>query len=203
MSVPELCRPVVLFLRLTGCRFSEMAALRVEDVVQTPHWLGVRVHRAAAQSKRTSGAVFGPTKTHQTRTVPVPAALDGYVRERVASTAAGGYLFPSPTGGVWTNTNFRARSRWMDATRAAGVEGTTIHDLRHTAASLLIAAGADVKAVQVILGHSTATMTMDLYGHLFSEATWQAIERLPTIPLMAAPPAIRPAPLNGPHGPQL
>ena len=184
MAVPELCQPVVLFLGLTGCRFSEMAALRIDDVVQTPHGLGVRVHRAATQSKRTSGAVFGPTKTHQTRTVPVPAALDGYVRHRVATTAPGGFLFPSPTGAVWTNTNFRARSRWMDATREAGVEGTTIHDLRHTAASLLIAAGADVKAVQVILGHSTATMTMDLYGHLFSEATWQAMERLPTIPLV-------------------
>jgi len=47
MAVPELCQPVVLFLGLTGCRFSEMAALRVDDVVQTPHGLGVRVHRAA------------------------------------------------------------------------------------------------------------------------------------------------------------
>lgn len=72
------------------------------------------------------------------------------------------------------------------------MEGTTIHDLRHTAASLLIAAGADMKAVQVILGHSTATMTMDLYGHLFSEATWQAMERLPVIPLMQAPRAVEP-----------
>ena len=197
MAVLPLCQPVVLFLGTTGCRFSEMAALRVDDVVQTPHGLGVRVHRAATQSKRTSGAVFGPTKTHQTRTVPVPAALDEYVRTRVAFTAPGGYLFPSPTGGVWTNTNFRARSGWMAATRRAGVEGTTIHDLRHTAASLLIAAGADVKAVQVILGHSTATMTMDLYGHLFSEATWQAMERLPVIPLMRAPRAIQgPPPLR-------
>jgi len=198
MAVPELYQPVVLFLGLTGCRFSEMAVLRVDDVVQTPHGLGVRVHRAATQSKRTSGAVFGPTKTHQTRTVPVPAALDGYVRHRVATTAPGGFLFPSPTGGVWTNSNFRARSRWMDATKAAGLEGTTIHDLRHTAASLLIAAGADVKAVQVILGHSTATMTMDLYGHLFSEATWAAMERLPAIPLQSARPAIGSAPADPP-----
>ena len=198
MAVPELCQPVVLFLGLTGCRFSEMAALRVDDIVQTPHGLGVRVHRAATQSKRSSAAVFGPTKTHQTRTVPVPAALDGYVRHRVGTTAPGGFLFPSPTGAVWTNTNFRARSRWMEATKAAGIEGTTIHDLRHTAASLLIAAGADVKAVQVILGHSTATMTMDLYGHLFSEATWAAMERLPAIPLLAAPLAIGSASVEPP-----
>jgi integrase len=86
----------------------------------------------------------------------------------------------------------------MDATKAAGVEGTTIHDLRYTAVSLLIAAGADVKAVQVILGHSTATMTMDLYGHLFSEATWAAMERLPTIPLKAALPAIGRTPSHEP-----
>ena len=137
MAMPELCRPVVLFLGLTGCRFSERAALRGDDVAQTPRGLGVRVRWAATQGKRTSGAVFGPTKTHQTRTVPVPAALDGYVRERVAGTAPGGYLSPSPSGGVWTNTNFRARSRWMDATREAGVKGTTIHDLRHTAAPQL------------------------------------------------------------------
>lgn len=67
--------------------------------------------------------------------------LAEYVRTRVAFTAPGGYLFPSPTGGVWTDTNFRARSGWMEATRRAGVEGTTIQDLRHRAASLLIAAG--------------------------------------------------------------
>ena len=59
MAVPPLCQPVVLFLGTTGCRLSEMAALRVDDVVQTPHGLGVRVHRAATQSKRPSGAVFG------------------------------------------------------------------------------------------------------------------------------------------------
>lgn len=40
--------------------------------------------------------------------------------------------------------------------------------------------------MQVILEHSTATMTMDLYGRRFSEATWQAMERLPVIPLMLA-----------------
>ena len=145
MAVPSLCQPVVLLLGTTGCRFSEVAALRVDDVVQTPHGLGVRVHRAATRSKRTSGLFSG--RRRPTRHGPCPcAAWDEYVRTRVAFTAPGGYLFPSPTGGVWTNTNFRARSGWMEATRRAGVEGTTIHDLRHTAASLLIAAGADVKA---------------------------------------------------------
>ncbi|WP_263732238.1 hypothetical protein [Cellulomonas sp. SG140] len=79
--------------------------------------------------------MFGPTNTHQTRIVPVPVALDEYVRTWVAFTVTGGYLFPSPSGGVWTNTEFRAQSGWMEATRRAGAEATTICDLRHTVAS--------------------------------------------------------------------
>ena len=45
----------------------------------------------------------------------------------------------------------------------------TVHELRHTAASLMIASGANVKTVQSQLGHKTATMTLDLYGHLFPD----------------------------------
>ena len=49
-----------------------------------------------------------------------------------------------------------------------------VHDLRHTAASLWLAAGADPKVVQRVLGHATAAMTMDLYGHLSDASLWQA-----------------------------
>jgi len=49
-----------------------------------------------------------------------------------------------------------------------------VHDLRHTAASLWLAAGADPKVVQRVLGHATASMTMDLYGHLVDANLWQA-----------------------------
>jgi integrase len=117
--MPPNCRPVVLFLGLAGCRFSEMCALRVDDVVQTPHGLGVRIHRAAPQSKRTSGAVFGPTKSHQTRTVPVPLTLETYVRDRIEREPSGSYLYPSPTGAIWTNTNFRVRSNWTETKSVA------------------------------------------------------------------------------------
>jgi hypothetical protein len=48
-----------------------------------------------------------------------------------------------------------------------GASGLHPHELTHTAASLAIAAGADVKVVQQMLGHASATMTMDTYGHLF------------------------------------
>jgi integrase len=52
---------------------------------------------------------------------------------------------------------------------AAGLDGLTPHALRHTAASLAIASGANVKVVQTMLGHKSATMTLDLYGHLFDD----------------------------------
>ncbi len=153
-AVTPQCRPVVLFLGLTGLRFSEMAALTVGDVVDTPHGLGIRVHRAAPQSKITSRAVIGSTKTHRSRTVPVPESLKPYIEQRRDYAERDDFLFPSPHGVIWTNTNFRHRSKWRTAVREAGLEGTTIHDLRHTAASLLIAAGADAKAVQHLLGHA-------------------------------------------------
>ena len=53
------------------------------------------------------------------------------------------------------------------AAQHLGLVGLVPHGLRHTAASLAIASGADVKVVQQMLGHKSATMTLDQYGHLF------------------------------------
>jgi site-specific recombinase XerC len=55
------------------------------------------------------------------------------------------------------------------AATAIGIPELHPHELRHTAASLATASGADVKVVQQMLGHSSAAMTMDVYGHLFSD----------------------------------
>jgi hypothetical protein len=55
------------------------------------------------------------------------------------------------------------------ASREIGIPDLHPHELRHTAASLAIASGADVKVVQQMLGHSSATMTLDTYGHLFDD----------------------------------
>lgn len=48
-----------------------------------------------------------------------------------------------------------------------GQEGLTPHEMRHTAASLAISAGANVKAVQRMLGHASAAVTLDVYSDLF------------------------------------
>jgi site-specific recombinase XerD len=58
------------------------------------------------------------------------------------------------------------RTVLTDAAAGLGQAGLHPHALRHTAASLAIDSGADVKVVQRMLGHKSATMTLDLYGHL-------------------------------------
>jgi len=62
--------------------------------------------------------------------------------------------------------------------RAAARDGLTPHGLRHTAASLAIAAGANVKVVQTMLGHRSATMTLDLYGHLLADQLDQVADAM-------------------------
>ncbi len=76
-------------------------------------------------------------------------------------------MFTSPEGLPLRNSNFRRRI-WHPAVARAGLpRSLRIHDLRHTCVSLLIAQGAHPKAAQIHLGHSSITVTMDRYGHLF------------------------------------
>jgi integrase len=61
------------------------------------------------------------------------------------------------------------RGALNQACERSAVPRLTPHELRHTAASLAIASGADIKVVQQMLGHKSATMTLDQYGHLFGD----------------------------------
>ncbi len=56
------------------------------------------------------------------------------------------------------------------ALKGAGLSGVRFHDLRHTFAALSIEAGVDVKTLQVMMGHSSIRVTLDIYGHLYSTA---------------------------------
>jgi integrase len=178
-AVPVGCAPVVACLAFAGLRFSEMAALTVGDVIDTAHGLGLRVHRALTQRNGGGTAVFGDTKSHQARTVPVPDVLVAYVvaaRRRASDVP----LFPTGHGGHWTNTNFRARTDWTTTAGRLGLTGVRIHDLRHTAATLVLASGADLKSVARILGHASVVMTGDLYGHVIDAQVFRAARSLQT-----------------------
>lgn len=83
-------------------------------------------------------------------------------------------LFPSPEGAYLRSGNWRRDVHW-NATSL----GRRPHDLRHTPASLWVAAGVDIKTVSVWSGHSTAKLTLDTYGHLMgTDAERAALERV-------------------------
>jgi len=74
------------------------------------------------------------------------------------------------TDGVSDLHDAHPTSGWFaKAVAESDVPRTTPHDLRHTAASLVVSAGANVKAVQKMLGHASAAMTLDIYADLFDD----------------------------------
>ena len=94
----------------------------------------------------------GTPKNHKRRTVPFPSSLVPELRALTKNKAPGDRVFQSDRGKMLNEPTFRL---------------LTIHDLRHTAASIAIQAGANVKAVQRMLGHASAKMTLDTYADLF------------------------------------
>jgi integrase len=123
------------------------------------------------------------------RSVSVPGVVLAALEEHLATYAeagAGGLVFPAPTGGYLRIENFRKRV-WQPAITAAGVAPLRIHDLRHTCASLAIAAGADVKVLQRMLGHASAALTLDRYGHLLPGQARTVADRLDEMARAAGP----------------
>ncbi|GAB3718790.1 tyrosine-type recombinase/integrase [Nocardiopsis nanhaiensis] len=168
-------RPFLLVLAYTGLRYGEAAAIRVRSID-----LDRRRIRVVEAFGRDGGEVYLDTpKTHEQRSVPVPPFLVPELRAVVDGKLGDGWVFTSPKGGPLRYDNFRRRV-FNPAVTAAGLAelGVTAHRLRHTAASLAIAAEADVKVVQTMLGHKTATMTLDHYGHLFPDRLDEVADRM-------------------------
>jgi integrase len=138
--------------------------LRIRDVKD--HTITVR---ASVTKVTGTGFVEGATKTHRTRWVPVPEVVWDRLEYAIITDAdkPDRLVFPGRNDGYLTD--FEYRHRFDQAAKEIGVPGLTPHELRHTCASLAISAGANIKAVQRLLGHETAAMTLDEYGHLFSD----------------------------------
>ena len=118
---------------------------------------------------------MGGTKTHQRRSVPLAASLVEPLARRCEGKGPGDLLFTAPRGGPLRLRAFRVR---FDAAARALDLDVTPHDLRHTAASLAVAAGGNVKAVQRMLGHASAAMTLDVYAGLFEDDLDALADRL-------------------------
>lgn len=124
---------LVRFAAYTGLRAGELEALRVKRL----DLLRGRVEVAETVGEVTGhGLVFGPTKTDQTRTVPLPRFLCDDLGTALAGKGRDDFVFPGPEGGPLRHRNFYAR-HFKPAVRQAGLPDTLrFHDLRHTFAGL-------------------------------------------------------------------
>jgi integrase len=157
-------RTVILVLSYCGLRWGEMAALRVGRV----DTMRRRISVAESVTEDVGRLVWGDPKNHQRRSVPIPKFLVDELDVLKAGKGPKDLMFTGAHGGVLRNGNFR-RDVFNPAAVKAGLDGLTPHELRHTAASLAISSGANVKAVQRMLGHASAAMTLDVYAGLFDD----------------------------------
>jgi len=189
----ETYRLVVLFLAYTGVRFGEMAALRVSRLDLSRRRAMIAESVTVVQGR---GLVWGTPKTHERRQVPIPKFLVAELHVHIEGKRPDELVFTGVRGGGPLRASI-FRTGFDMAAQAIGVPGLHPHELRHTAASLAIASGADVKVVQQMLGHSSAAMTMDVYGHLFHDRLDEVADALDNARAEAAKAAQRMAPAVG------
>ena len=166
-KVPARWQPLISFLAATGLRWGEATALRWGDLdldVDVPVVRVVRAWKKGAKVKE-----LGAPKTRRSlRTVSLPAQTVEQLRPLTG--AADDLVFTADRGGVVHHGNFRWRI-WQPAVKAADLgKSPRLHDLRHSHASWLIAAGVPLPVIQRRLGHESIQTTVDVYGHLAPDA---------------------------------
>lgn len=167
---------------LTGLRKRELFALEWGDVNLSECVLTVR--RSLEELGGRLRAKTPKSKSGR-RSVMLGEQAVAAFRERQRKAQREGHgspiIFSDTTGGYLRGSNFDRRV-WYPIREDAGIPKTvTFHDLRHTAASLLIRSGADIVTVQKRLGHAKASTTLDIYSHLMDDAQADAVERLNTL----------------------
>jgi integrase len=154
-------RLLVLVAGYCGLRWGELAALRWGDVDLATNTLRI----VRAYSEESPRGQMSPVKDHQARTVPIPRVVSEELARFDADDKSDNLVFPSATSTPLRNRNFRRDV--FDAAVTALDLSITPHNLRDTAASLAIQAGASVVAVARLLGHESAATTLNHYAGLF------------------------------------
>jgi integrase len=167
---------LILFAAWTGLRPGELATVKVRRLDLLRGTCEVAETVAEVDGK----LIWGPTKTHERRTIRLPGWLCQEVGAYLAGRSLGrdDVLFTMPQGGVLRESKFLEQIFHPAAARAGLPKDLRMHDLRHTAASLMIREGASIKAVQKVLGHKSATVTLDRYGHLYPDELEDLARRL-------------------------
>ena len=165
-AVPERLHALVLVSAGLGLRQGEACGLtrdRVDFLRRR-----VTIDRQLVCYAREIPSLAPPKTAASIRTIPLPDVVGEVLAQHIATynVEPGALLFTNSHGDPIH------RSKWSEIFRAATASvkiDATSHDLRHHAASVLIARGCSVKAVQSFLGHATAAETLDTYGHLWPD----------------------------------
>lgn len=159
-----------LFVRIlagTGMRYGEAAALNGRHIDRSKQRIRVEQTMFYHRVEQGKGKYdVGAVKTWEARTVSIAK----HILDDVPLTFPNVLAFPTPSGEMrpyLSETSYFAGAVKRCQAADATFPKITPHDLRHTYASLAVAAGANVKALSNQLGHASAAMTLDVYADLF------------------------------------
>lgn len=188
---PGFDRAFLTTCALTGCRDGELLALRWSEVdlgggkisiERSLSWSRVLPARALDGTRPAAGPMqprfYPPKTTTSKRTLVVAPQLVSLLRAWKLQCPPGkdDLVFPAPDGRPMHRT--AALKRLRAVLRRAGLRKVTLHSLRHSFASALIANGSSVVEVAALLGHSNATITLRVYSHFFPSAPSGSVAKL-------------------------
>ena len=165
-SASGLTKLFIALLLYTGMRKSEAMFLSWDDIDLEREEITIR-------AKPEQG--FAP-KSGKARTIPLHPELKAILEKIPRKAGKGEWVFCDDKG----DRIKEFRKSFKTACKKAGLEGISPHCLRHSFASLMIQSGADARTLSEILGHSSPTITLDIYSHCFDSYRRQAINRLPS-----------------------
>lgn len=171
---------MVLLAGILGLRYGEVAGLRIGDINFTQNELTVAGQLSRYEDR---GSYLSPPKTDSSyRVIPINNALTKSLKAHIEATGRTLFdkeemLFITNAGNPVHYSNFRKRV-WLPTVKTAGFEQLKFHDLRKTATTIMISNNFDVKSVQKILGHSSATVTLDIYAQSSEKVMRESLSRI-------------------------
>lgn len=163
-------RVIIMAAVLTGLREGELLGLNWGDIDWNTRQIYVRRSYSA-------GRFYEPKTASSRRRVDMPHQLVDELKRWKLECPPGDLVFPTGSGNPQGHS-YMLRCGFYPALRRAGLRKIRFHDLRHTYASLLIANGEHPKRIQALLGHSSISVTMDVYGHLMPQGEAEVASRL-------------------------
>jgi len=177
-ALPDRYGSLATVAAYTGLRWGELAGLQVANIDMQRRRLTVRSSLIEASGQQ---PVLGsPKSTASERTITLPQiAVDAFERHLDEHPRSGTIVWTTEAGGFLRRGTFGRI--WRQAVAESVGAPCRIHDLRHTHAAWLIAAGEHPKSIQTRLGHSSIQITIDRYGHLMDGLDHQTAARLDAI----------------------